>query len=82
MHRFKMQQNILNTLGYRVDRTDGYFDKSTQEAVKAFQKDSGIEPTGVIDGKTAGDLTLALRDKVRDKQYDTQLQKAIGVLQQ
>ena len=75
-------QNILNTLGYRVDRTDGYFDKSTQEAVKAFQKDSGIEPTGVIDGKTAGDLTLALRDKVRDKQYDTQLQKAIGVLQQ
>ena len=45
-------------------------------------KDSGLESTGIIDNKTASELTLALREKVRDKQYDTQLQKAIGVLQQ
>lgn len=75
-------QNILKTLGYNVGRIDGYFDQSTQEAVKAFQKDSGLESTGIIDNKTASELTLALREKVRDKQYDTQLQKAIGVLQQ
>ena len=51
-------------------------------AVKEFQVDHSIEATVVIDNKTASELTLALREKIRDKQYDTQLQKAIGMLQQ
>ena len=59
-----------------------YFDESTVSAVKEFQVDHSIEATGVIDNKTASELTLALREKIRDKQYDTQLQKAIGMLQQ
>ena len=75
-------QNILKALDYDVSRTDGYYDESTVSAVKAFQKDHGLEESGVIDGKTASQLTLALREKIRDKQYDTQLQKAIGILQQ
>ena len=78
----KNAQNILKTLGYNVGRTDGYFDESTVSAVKEFQVDHSIEATGVIDNKTASELTLALREKIRDKQYDTQLQKAIGMLQQ
>lgn len=73
-------QNILIELGYDVARNDGYYDKSTYEAVKAFQKDNNIEVTGNIDNKTASELTLALRNKVRDKQYDTQLQAAIDIL--
>ena len=75
-------QNILKALDYEVSRTDGYYDESTVSAVKAFQKNHGLEENGVIDSKTASQLTLALREKIRDKQYDTQLQKAIGVLQQ
>ena len=73
-------QNILNTLGYSVDRTDGYFDDSTETAVKQFQKDNGIEETGVIDNKTASHLTLSLRDKIRDKEFDTQFKKAVEIL--
>ena len=74
-------QNILNTLGYSVDRTDGYFDDSTVSAVKQFQKDNNIAETGIIDNKTASQLTLALRDKIRDKAFDTQFKKALEVLQ-
>lgn len=75
-------QNILKALDYTVSRTDGYYDQSTVSAVKAFQKDHGLEQSGIIDAKTASQLTLALREKISDKQYDTQLQKAIGILQQ
>ncbi len=75
-------QKILKALDYPVNRTDGYYDESTVAAVKAFQKNHALDINGVIDNKTASQLTLSLREKVRDKQYDTQLQKAIGVLQQ
>lgn len=73
-------QNILMTLGYPVDRQDGYYDKSTVSAVEDFQADQGIPISGVIDNKTASELTLALRDKVRDKQSDTQLERAIEII--
>lgn len=73
-------QNILMALGYQVDRQDGYYDKSTVSAVEDFQVDQGIPVSGVIDNKTASALTIALRDKVRDKQFDTQLEKAIEVI--
>lgn len=73
-------QNILITLGYPVDRQDGYYDKSTVSAVEDFQADQGIPISGVIDNKTASELTLALRDKVRDKQSDTQLERAIEII--
>lgn len=73
-------QNILAALGYQVDRQDGYYDQSTVSAVEDFQVDQGIPVSGIIDNKTASALTIALRDKVRDKQYDTQLEKAIEVV--
>ena len=73
-------QNILTALGYQVGRHDGYYDKSTVSAVENFQADNEILVTGIIDNKTASELTLALRNKVRDKQYDTQLQTALEVL--
>ena len=73
-------QNILQTLGYEVSRTDGFFDESTVTAVQRFQRDQGLEETGTIESNTARALTMALRDKIRNPQYDDQLQKAIEIL--
>jgi len=73
-------QQILNTLGYDVARTDGYFDQSTQSAVRAFQEGYDLDATGVIDGTTARAITMALRNRIRNSSYDTQLQAAIEFL--
>ena len=73
-------QRILEALGYQEDRTDGYFDQATLEAVKAFQENQGLEINGMIDGDTARALTMALREKIRDDAYDSQLQAALELL--
>jgi len=36
-----------------------------------------LEATGQIDGMTASALSMALRDKIRNPVYDTQIQAAI-----
>jgi carboxyl-terminal processing protease len=70
-------QQTLQALKYPVDRTDGFFDASTKQAVMAVQKQAGLPQTGVVDTKTAAAI---------DKQFqallvnsDTQLQKAQAV---
>ena len=73
-------QQILDVLGYDVARTDGYFDQSTKRAVRAFQSDNDLDATGIIDGPTARAITMALRNRIRDSDYDTQLQAAIEFL--
>ncbi len=70
-------QKILTTLGYETDRQDGYFSKQTVEAVKQYQAQHDLEVNGNIDSATATKLTMSLRDRVKDKQYDTQLKKAL-----
>lgn len=75
-------QIILDALGYTVDRTDGYFDSSTVEALRAFQANHDLEVTGQINGLTASALSMAFRDKVRNPAYDGQIQAAIEWLNQ
>lgn len=70
-------QEILDELGYRINRTDGYFDISTERAVKDFQADNDLEITGAIDATTATALSMALRERARDPLYDTQIQAAL-----
>ena len=70
-------QLILDLLGYEVDRTDGYFDASTVDALREFQQQRGLSQTGEVDVETATALTVAHRDKVRDPAYDAQIQAAI-----
>ena len=57
-----------------MDRTDGYFDVSTEEAVKKFQAANQLPQTGVVDANTANQLQAALSDLAA--RSDTQLQKA------
>lgn len=42
----------LRTLGYLEGRADGFFNSDTDVAVKRFQHDKGLKPTGVVDRKT------------------------------
>ena len=73
-------QNILMTLGYLEDRNDGYFDTSTVASIEAFQSNRGLEVTGTLNNETATALTMALRDKIRDPQFDIQLQTALKLI--
>lgn len=42
----KALQTFLQYLGYEVDRTDEYFSITSSNALKQFQKDNGLAPTG------------------------------------
>lgn len=75
----KTAQKMLKALGYDPGRTDGYFDHATENAVKAFQAEHHLKANGVL----KGDSTMKLMDLLRTKieKHDTQLEKAIEVLQ-
>lgn len=45
-------QEQLQTLGYYQGKITGNYLDGTSDAVMQFQKDYGLEPTGVIDGET------------------------------
>ncbi|WP_441289018.1 peptidoglycan-binding domain-containing protein [Sorangium sp. KYC3313] len=48
----------LKNLGYyRI--TEGQTEGAEVAAIKAFQRDQGLEPTGVLDGETRGRLEAA-----------------------
>lgn len=71
-------EQMLETLGYTPGEVDTVFDESTEDAVKQFQADKGLEQTGVITGETTYALMDALREKmVKD---DPQLLKAKQLL--
>ena len=48
----RQAQQRLTQLGYKVS-PDGRFGPVTEEAIKTFQKATGLEPTGTIDEATA-----------------------------
>jgi len=54
--RVKRIQSMLNTLGYKIEKVDGYFGKGTMEALKKFQKDHGLKDDGVAGPTTVQTL--------------------------
>ncbi len=50
--KVKQMQNRLRTLGYIAEAADGDYGNNTVRSVKAFQKNAGIEVTGVADPAT------------------------------
>ncbi|UOQ45765.1 S41 family peptidase [Halobacillus salinarum] len=78
--KVKNLQTMLEGLGYDPGRKDGYFDKETVDAVKAFQKDAGLEVTGEIDEKTGGKIEEKVVKEVRDDKNDLQMKKALDAL--
>lgn len=45
----RQMQSVLKDLGYYTGNIDGNFSRAFEAAVKAFQKDFGLEETGTID---------------------------------
>lgn len=73
-------QQMLNALGYKTDRTDGYFSASTDKAVRQFQQASGIAVTGVVDNATADAIEKGIVAWIRNPVNDVQLNKALGTV--
>lgn len=73
-------QVMLDGLGYDTGRTDGYFNKETEAAVKSFQKDNKLKANGEVDEKTAGAIETAIVKRIRDGKDDKQLKKALDSL--
>ncbi|OZM56527.1 peptidase S41 [Lottiidibacillus patelloidae] len=76
----KSAQEMLKGLGFDPGRTDGYFSEKTVLAVKAFQEMNNLEPTGDITVATAGVLEEEIIERIRNPQYDYQLQAAIQLI--
>lgn len=73
-------QKMLKGLGHDPGRTDGYFSKGTEAAVKDFQKEADLSVTGEVDEETGGKLEEAIIEEVRNEDNDKQMQKALDVL--
>ncbi|NUK29747.1 peptidoglycan-binding protein [Parageobacillus sp. VR-IP] len=78
--QIKNAQQMLKGLGFDPGRTDGYFSKKTEAAVKAFQKANKLPQTGKIDKNTAEVLQAKIMDAIRNKDHDVQLKTAMKVL--
>jgi len=73
-------QIMMDALGYKIDRKDGYFSDGTETAVKTFQKSANLPVTGKVDKTTAEKVEETLIAHIRDESNDVQLNKAIEVL--
>lgn len=76
----KAAQKMLNVLGYKPGREDGFFDTKTRQAIISFQKAEKLEPNGILSGKTTMILMTRLGEQIDAN--DTQIKKAIEVLKQ
>lgn len=78
----KSAQQMLIGLGYKPGRSDGYFSKATETAVKAFQSDHKLAESGDIDKTTVEGLEAALITKIADPANDAQLSRAYQEVRQ
>lgn len=58
-------QQALRGAGYYQGDIDGKIGPATRDAVKAFQRDNGLEPDGVIGRRTWGKLKTYLTSAVK-----------------
>jgi carboxyl-terminal processing protease len=78
--QIKNAQEILAGLGFAPGRTDGYFSAETTTAVKAFQQNNDLQPTGKIDAKTAAKLEEEALKEMKKEKNDIQLQTALRLI--
>lgn len=74
-------QEMLEELGYAVDRTDGYFSSQTKTALMAFEKDYGLTVDGIYEQNDATILLNVLAYHIYQEVEDTQYQKILELIQ-
>lgn len=73
----KNAQIMLSGLGFNPGRKDGYFDRTTEKALKEFQASKKLKTSGLLDAKTAEALETSLIDQIRNPKNDKQLNRAL-----
>jgi peptidoglycan hydrolase-like protein with peptidoglycan-binding domain len=52
-------KKYLSDLGFLLQRSDWYYDKATESAMRAFQRSAGLPISGIADRDTVAKLRLA-----------------------
>ena len=76
----KNAQQMLAGLGFEPGRNDGYYNDSTEAAVKKFQQKHKLSVSGKIDSETAAKLQEEIYKAVKDEKNDVQLKTAMDYL--
>lgn len=76
----KYMQEMLKELGYKIDRTDGYFSKSTEDAFKTFEKKYGLDVNGIYDKNDATIVLSALLYHIYQELEDVDYQKVTELI--
>jgi hypothetical protein len=63
---FTFLQTHLRTLKLFKGKRTGVLDRATQEALRGFQADHGLEPDGLPDADTLAELLRAIRHELRN----------------
>ena len=77
----RLAQLTLEYLGYPVDRTDGYFSAATENALRAFAQDEGLEYNGELNETLSNQLVQAVYfDWKTQGDRDTQMLRALEIV--
>lgn len=76
----KSLQVMLEGLGLKPGRADGYFSSQTASALKEYQKAKGVALTGIADTALMDTLENDIIAKMRDPKNDAQLAAAVKLL--
>lgn len=60
-------QRVLGRLGFNSGKVDGKFDSQVKDALKAFQTEHGVSPSGIYGPKTRDALKAALRKQAASR---------------
>lgn len=72
-------QERLNELGYSVGTADGDFGGKTEKAIIQYQKDKGLEETGVLDEITYGALFQDEADNVNAEEKPVPVEEEVSL---
>lgn len=73
-------QKVLEKLGYMVDRTDGYFDASTEAAIMQYRKAQGLPNSRELDTQFFTKLHENILSYKEELENDKQMQMGLSVL--
>lgn len=77
----RVSEEALDYLGYDVERTDGYFDKSFEHALNDFKFDYNLVSDSSLDKDTyEAIISAVIKTKSMDQSKDNQLNKAIELI--